>query len=116
VMLDPPAEHAVLRVVQEALGNAVRHAAPNAIHVRVAAGEGTVGVEVRDDGRGFDLGEVAERHGMGLTLMRERIEELGGRFAVTTGPGTGTVVQARLPAAAGVADTAREVIGAREPS
>jgi signal transduction histidine kinase len=97
VTLEPPAEHAVLRVIQEALGNAVRHAAPDAIHVRVAAEEDTIGIEVRDDGCGFDPGEVADRHGMGLTLMRERIEELGGRFTLTTRPGSGTAVHARLP-------------------
>jgi signal transduction histidine kinase len=111
--LDPPAEHAVLRVIQEALGNAVRHAAPSAIHVRAAAVGEAVGIEVRDDGCGFDPGEIADRHGMGLTLMRERIEELGGRFAVTTAPGAGTAIRARLPASTG---TAREAVGAREPS
>jgi signal transduction histidine kinase len=113
VTLDPPAEHAVLRVIQEALGNAVRHAAPSAIHVRAVAVEDAIGIEVRDDGCGFDPGEIADRHGMGLTLMRERIEELGGRFAVTTAPGAGTAIHARLPASTG---TTREAVGAREPS
>jgi signal transduction histidine kinase len=108
--LDPPAEHAVLRVIQEALGNAVRHAAPTAIHVRTAAVADAVDLEVRDDGRGFDPAEVAGRHGMGLTLMRERIEELGGRFAVETEPGAGTTVRAHLPA------TARAAVAVAEPS
>ncbi len=116
VTLSPSAEHAVLRVVQEALGNAVRHAAPDTIHVRISADEGTIGIEVRDDGCGFDLAEVTDRHGMGLTLMRERIEELGGRFSVTTGPDAGTVVHAHLSAAAGVADTTRRTAGAGERS
>jgi signal transduction histidine kinase len=105
VTLDPAAEHAVLRVVQEALGNAVRHAAPDSVHVRVAAEDETICVEVRDDGHGFDTGAIAGRHGMGLTLMRERIDELGGRFTITTGPDAGTIVHARLPAGAGARES-----------
>jgi signal transduction histidine kinase len=103
VALDPPAEHAVLRVVQEALGNAIKHGAPDVVRVRVAADGGTVSVEVDDDGDGFDLGRVADRHGMGLTLMRERIEELGGRFDLVSRPGAGTTVRAWFPAAEGAA-------------
>jgi signal transduction histidine kinase len=101
VALDPPAEHAVLRVVQEALGNAIKHGAPDVVRVRLAADGGTVSVEVRDDGDGFDPGRVADRHGMGLALMRERIEELGGRFDLVSRPGAGTTVSAWLPAAEG---------------
>ena len=101
VALDPPAEHAVLRVVQEALGNAIKHGAPDVVHVRLAADDGLVSVEVRDDGDGFDPGRVAGRHGMGLALMRERVEELGGRFDLVSRPGAGTTVRAWLPAAEG---------------
>jgi signal transduction histidine kinase len=97
VTLDPPAEHAVLRVVQEALGNAIKHAGPETIHVRVTSDGTTVGVEVCDDGDGFDPQGVADRHGMGLALMRERIEELGGGFVLVSRQGTGTTVRARLP-------------------
>jgi two-component system, NarL family, sensor histidine kinase LiaS len=96
--LDPAAEHAVLRVTQEALGNAVRHADPAEISVRIAQSDGTVLVEVRDDGRGFDPGDVADRYGMGLRLMRERVTELGGEFALDSGIGEGTVIMVRLPA------------------
>jgi signal transduction histidine kinase len=60
-------------------------------------------VEVHDDGDGFDPGRVADRHGMGLALMRERIEELGGRFDVVSRPGAGTTVRAWLPPAADAA-------------
>ena len=96
VALDPPAEHAVLRVVQEALGNAIKHGAPDVVRVRLTADGGMVNVEVHDDGDGFDPGRVADRHGMGLALMRERIEELGGRFDVVSRPGAGTTVRAWL--------------------
>jgi signal transduction histidine kinase len=101
VALDPAAEHAVLRVTQEALGNAVRHANPAEISVRLAQRNGTVLVEVRDDGRGFDPGAAKERHGMGLGLMRERVTELGGEFTLDTRPGGGTVIRVALPAGSG---------------
>jgi signal transduction histidine kinase len=100
VTLAAPAEHAVLRVVQEALGNAVRHGGPDLVRIRLAADDGMVGVEVCDDGDGFDPDGVADRHGMGLALMRERVEELGGRFTIVSRPGSGTTVRAWLPAAA----------------
>jgi signal transduction histidine kinase len=100
VTLAAPAEHAVLRVVQEALGNAVRHGGPDLVRIRLGADDGMVGVEVCDDGDGFDPDGVADRHGMGLALMRERVEELGGRFAIVSRPGSGTTVRAWLPAAA----------------
>jgi signal transduction histidine kinase len=102
VRLDPAAEHAALRVVQEAFGNAVRHGEPAAIELRVAERDGQVAVTVHDDGRGFDPAQAADRHGMGLTQMRERVTELGGGFEVRSAPGQGTTVTVLLPSAASV--------------
>jgi signal transduction histidine kinase len=105
VRLDPPAEHAILRVTQEALGNAVKHGDPATIDVRLANGAANgagggdyITLEVRDDGCGFDAVQVRDRHGMGLGLMRERVTELGGGLDVISSPGAGTTVRARLPA------------------
>ncbi|MGI5238978.1 HAMP domain-containing sensor histidine kinase [Dactylosporangium sp. CA-139066] len=100
---DPALEHAVLRMTQEALANAVRHGNPSAVELRVeleppgADGERAVVVTVRDDGVGFDPAAVAERHGMGLRLMHERAAELGGTATVRSAPGEGTTVRVRLP-------------------
>jgi signal transduction histidine kinase len=96
--LAAPVEHAVLRVVQEALGNAVRHGEPGAIQLRVSAIDGQVAVTIHDDGSGFDPRQTAERRGMGLALMRERVGELGGTLDVTSAPHQGTTVTVRLPA------------------
>jgi signal transduction histidine kinase len=96
VELAPPAEHAVLRVVQEALANAVRHAQPNRVRLRLQQQDGQVAVTVSDDGAGFDPAR-AERHGMGLGLMRERVAELGGTFQLDSTPGRGTTVRILLP-------------------
>lgn len=96
--LDEPVEHAVLRVVQEAVGNAVRHGAPTTIELQVVRTDDGVAVTVRDDGRGFDPTAVRHRHGMGLGLMRDRVGELGGTVEVVSAPEQGTTVQVLLPA------------------
>ncbi|HTJ34664.1 MAG TPA: ATP-binding protein, partial [Dactylosporangium sp.] len=97
VTLDPPLEHAVLRIVQEAVGNAVRHGDPSAIDLRLTAAGGWIEVSVRDDGRGFDIGSAADRHGMGLSLMRERVREFGGTVEIDSAPDRGTTVRVSLP-------------------
>ncbi|MBO2444454.1 HAMP domain-containing sensor histidine kinase [Actinomadura nitritigenes] len=96
--LPPAVELAVLRVVQEALGNAARHAEPERIELRVTEAAGQVMVLISDDGRGFDAAGTARRHGMGMALMRERVTELGGTFEVASAPAEGTTVRVRIPA------------------
>jgi signal transduction histidine kinase len=98
VMLAPPAEHAVLRVVQEALANAVKHAQPTRIRLRLHHHDSRVVVVVEDDGGGFDPVRAGERHGLGLRLMRDRVEELGGTLELASSPGQGTSVRILLPA------------------
>ncbi|MEO3811854.1 sensor histidine kinase [Sphaerisporangium sp. B11E5] len=97
VVLPPAAEHALLRLTQEALGNAVKHGSPGAVEVRLSGADDEVRLRIADDGRGFDPAPPSPSHGMGLKLMRERVEELGGTFTVTSGPGAGTVVTASVP-------------------
>jgi signal transduction histidine kinase len=80
----------ILRVVQEALHNAVRHAGAGAITVRLDAGT----VEVADDGSGFEPADPLVRsRRLGLTSMEERAERLGGRLEIDSTPGTGTTVR-----------------------
>ncbi|MER7273966.1 ATP-binding protein [Dactylosporangium sp. NPDC000244] len=88
----------MLRVVQEAVGNAVRHGEPASIEVRLRDAGERVEVTVRDDGRGFDPGDAGGRRGMGLDLMRERLREVDGSVEVDSAPGRGTTVRATLPA------------------
>ncbi len=84
-------------MIQEALANAVKHAHPNRITLRVHRDDLQVEVSVTDDGAGFDPVRAAERHGMGLDLMRERVAELGGVFRLESTLGHGTTVRALLP-------------------
>ena len=88
-------ERIIYRLVQEALTNIVKHA--HASHVGVSAEEveGAVQIVVRDDGDGFDI-ETA-RAGRGLTGMRDRIELFGGEIEVSSSPGGGTEISARVP-------------------
>jgi len=97
VELAPPVEHAVLRVVQEALANAVKHAQPTRIRLQVQKQDGQVAVVVSDDGDGFDAARAEHRHGFGLGSMRERVTELGGVFQLDSTPGRGTDVRILLP-------------------
>ena len=97
---DPGRAREILRIAQEALSNAVRHAHADHIRLRLAGEDGRVVLEVRDDGAGFDpdAPEVRSRR-LGLTSMEERAQRLGGRLTVASSPGRGTTV--RLEAARG---------------
>jgi PAS domain S-box-containing protein len=98
--LDPVVETTLFRVAQQALANVVDHAQATHVLVAIECTEAGVVLRVSDDGVGFDpdhvqvIGDIAH---FGLIAMRERVEALGGRFRVTTAPGEGTVVEARLP-------------------
>jgi signal transduction histidine kinase len=84
----------VLRIAQEALHNALRHAAPDHVSLRVAGHGDRLLVEVTDDGAGFEPGdtELRSKH-LGLTSMEERARSIGGRLELRSAPGAGTVVR-----------------------
>ena len=90
-----PAEVSVelLRVLQEALTNTRRHSGARNIEVRLGTEGQAVVAEVVDDGRGFDPSSTGV--GIGLSAMRERVEALGGEFAVQSSPSEGTTVTVR---------------------
>ena len=92
-------ETVVLRIVQEALQNVRRHADARQASIRAAHEDGSWVVEVRDDGRGFDVGAVAARgrRNFGLQFMRERAELIGAEFEVRSRPDGGTVVRIVMP-------------------
>ena len=96
--LPPAVEHAVLRVTQEAVANAARHAGPSEVTVRLHADSRQARLEVADDGRGFDVvSEPADTGGLGLHTMRDRVTELGGQLTIDSAPGEGTRVRACFP-------------------
>ena len=98
--LPPIAELQLTRVAQECLTNVRKHA--RATQVAVVLATDTAGgtrLSIRDDGDGFDPDAVprAGRQHFGLLIMRERVESLGGTFAVRSSPERGTTVEVTLP-------------------
>jgi signal transduction histidine kinase len=98
VALSVPSEHALLRIAQEALANAVRHAGATEVTLSLDCLDDDIALAIADNGQGFDLEDARLAHGLGLTLMRERARELGGTFALQTNPGQGTIVLVTIPA------------------
>ncbi|MGC8495560.1 MAG: sensor histidine kinase, partial [Syntrophobacteraceae bacterium] len=87
----------IFRIVQEALNNALKHARPEWIDVRLGRNGEAVELEVSDDGIGMDLKRILESRAaksLGLIGMRERTEITGGRFTIRSSPGKGTTVKA----------------------
>lgn len=96
--LPPEHEHALLRIAQEAVINAVRHAKPRIIEIHLDTEADTLLLCVRDDGVGMQqMPELYARRGFGLTNMRERAETLGGSWQIDSEPGAGTRVSVRIP-------------------
>ena len=89
-------ENALLRIGQESLTNAVRHAHPRRIELRLRFGDGWVTLAVKDDGRGFDVADRVGK-GYGLTGMHERVDALGGSLSIDSHPDEGTEVSVTLP-------------------
>lgn len=85
----------LFRIVQEAIQNAVKHAAPTHMRIAVEQEEHYYRITVSDDGRGFDVGAVAKN--MGLTNMQHRVQLLQGTIQFNSIKNAGTTVAIRLP-------------------
>jgi signal transduction histidine kinase len=104
--LPPGVETALYRIVQEALNNAVKHAAARSVWIWLECRPHQVTCSVRDDGKGFDAMRWPQAQGLGLTGIRERVNTLGGSMLLTTAPSKGTTIQADIPLGGGHARTA----------
>lgn len=99
IVLMPSTEIQLVRIVQEALSNVRKHAGASHVDVIVERRNGEVGVEVVDDGSGFDP-QLPDRTGwpkLGIQTMRERALAVGGTCAVVSAPGSGTRVVVHVP-------------------
>jgi signal transduction histidine kinase len=91
---------ALYRVAQEALTNVARHAHASRVEVTLTKEVKFVRMEVRDDGKSFQIEPVLLSRGtkhLGLLGMRERVEMVGGRFEIESTPGKGSTIIARIP-------------------
>jgi two-component system sensor histidine kinase UhpB len=97
----PPEVRAVLfRIAQEALTNVRKHARASRVEITIASEADALSLEIVDDGAGFEPAAPRPGH-IGLPSMFERAELLGGTCSVRSAPGSGTVVECRVPMPAG---------------
>jgi two-component system NarL family sensor kinase len=102
----PSLRLAVFRVIQEAFHNSIKHAAASELRVDLCRDPPDLVLRVADDGRGFHQIEDADfrtGNGVGLTVMRNRVEMTGGRFRLASEPGCGTTITACWPLFSNVA-------------
>jgi two-component system sensor histidine kinase DegS len=88
------------RVAQAALINISQHAEATKVTVVIKQIPNAINMEIKDDGKSFDVAHVLDSRRnkrLGLIGMRERVEMIGGTFNVTSAPGSGTTVSARIP-------------------
>jgi two-component system sensor histidine kinase DegS len=95
--LEPYLEVMIFRAIQELLGNAGRHSQAASIKLQVDMGTDAIRVSVDDNGRGFDSEAVRGSASLGLKLIRERAEMLGGTFDVDTAVGKGARIVFTVP-------------------
>lgn len=98
--LEPYLEVMIFRAIQELLGNAARHSQATLVKIMLDLGEDRVRVSVDDNGKGFDPDSVQQSNSLGLKLIRERAEMLGGNFEIDSTIGTGARILFAVPARA----------------
>jgi len=97
VVIDGERATALFRILQETLTNVARHANATRVNVRLAREEGSLILEVHDDGKGISDEELSAGGSLGILGMRERALLLGGELAISGAPGEGTTIKVRIP-------------------
>jgi signal transduction histidine kinase len=95
--LPPRVQHELLRIAQEAIHNAVRHANPTIIAVTLQWDAPNLLLQVKDNGSGISPARLENSEGFGLGNMRERASEIDGRFEIQTAAGQGTSIIVTVP-------------------
>jgi signal transduction histidine kinase len=95
--LPPTARHELLRIAQEAISNALRHAKPTVISVNLRCKPPNLVLEVTDNGSGIADSQAASREGFGFSNMRTRAENIGAQLKLRTTSGGGTTIAVHLP-------------------
>jgi len=95
--LKPEHEHELLRIAQEAVSNAVRHARPHTVRITMTDQLEQWELAVADDGVGMEQSpELSARQGFGLSSMRQRANAIGGEWQILSEPGRGTRISVRV--------------------
>lgn len=95
--LQPALAFQIFRVIQESCTNALKHSTGDTIGLDVHSTNGTLVVEINDNGQGLNNGVPSEIKGFGLLGIRERVEALHGNVEITSPPGMGTTVRLQVP-------------------
>jgi PAS domain S-box-containing protein len=90
-------EHHLLRLGQEAVTNALKHAEADQIDITLAYQDGHVALSIEDHGQGFDTAAPVYTQGLGLRGMKERADHIGGQLTIASTPGVGTRVEVLVP-------------------
>ena len=108
--LDPEIQTTCFRITQEAITNAVRHANATRIDVDLGCENGTLRLQVRDNGKGFDADSAqAQTVGLGLIGMKERAALVDARARIISSPNKGTMVEVFLPLTSSPERQGREI-------
>jgi signal transduction histidine kinase len=91
------AQQGLLRIAQEAISNALRHAKPTIVSVSLKGAPALATLEIRDNGLGVDSTQLETAEGLGITSMRDRAKQLDAQLDIRSAPGHGTTVTVRLP-------------------
>jgi signal transduction histidine kinase len=95
--LNPLSTVEVLRVVQEALTNVKKHSGASEVELKFESKHNSVKMIIKDNGRGFNLSPSDRHHG--ISVMKERVQSIGGHMEVNSSPGKGTEINVTIPTA-----------------
>ena len=95
--LESYVEVMIFRALQELLGNAARHSQGTSVKVIIDMGEGSIRVTVNDNGKGFNADTIKQGNSLGLNLIRDRVEILGGTFDIDSSIGRGSRITLIIP-------------------
>jgi two-component system sensor histidine kinase DegS len=95
--LESYVEVMVFRSMQELLSNAVHQNQATLVKIQVDLGDTDVRLSLDDNGKGFDTDSLAKESNLGLKLIKDRVEMLGGKFNIDTAPGKGARVTLTIP-------------------
>jgi two-component system sensor histidine kinase DegS len=90
----------IFRALQELLGNAARHSQATSVRALIDMGENSIKVTVDDNGKGFSTDTLKHGNSLGLNLIRDRVEMLGGTFELDSTIGKGSRITLAIPAKA----------------
>jgi PAS domain S-box-containing protein len=97
IFIDQDTATALFRIFQETLTNVARHASATEVNVRLAKEDGSLTLEIHDNGKGVDEEQLSATSSLGILGMRERASLLGGELTISGAAGKGTTVVARIP-------------------